>query len=83
MVPEYITYNWLTKLIILKGTFNEFSYGHVLLFYNDDINIFNLKYNTDIDLAYLIENLYVIIKPRVKRRNLEIIEDLKRYLLEE
>ena len=30
-----------------------------------------------------MENLWGIIKPRVKRRNPETIEDLKRYLLEE
>ena len=35
------------------------------------------------DLAYPIENLWGIIEPRVKRRNPETLEDLKRYLLEE
>ena len=34
-------------------------------------------------MAYPIENLWGIIKPRVKRRNPETIEDLKRFLLEE
>ena len=119
MVAGGITYNGLTKLIILDGTLNEFSYGQGLLFYKDDINTYNSKYNTNIyleqdgapalrckankhllnklfpsghwiqnppnspDLAYPIENLWGIIKPRVKRRNPETIEDLKRYLLEE
>ena len=119
MVAGGITYNGLTKLIILDGTLNEFSYGQGLLFYKDDINNFNTKYNTNIyfeqdgapahrckankhllnklfpnghwiqnppnspDLAYPIENLWGIIKPRVKRRNPETIEDLKRFLLEE
>ena len=35
------------------------------------------------DLAYPIENLWGIIKQRVKRRNPETLEDLKSYLLEE
>ena len=48
MVPGGITCNGLIKLIILDGTLNEFSYWQVLLFYKDDINIFNSKYNTDI-----------------------------------
>ena len=43
-------YNGLANLIILDGTLNEFSYGQGLLFYKDDINTFNSKYNTDIHL---------------------------------
>ena len=34
-------------------------------------------------LAYPIENLWGIIKPRVKRRNPETIDDLKSYIFEE
>ena len=34
-------------------------------------------------LAYPIENLCGIIKPRVKRRNPETIDDLKSYIFEE
>ena len=119
MVAGGISYHGMTKLIILDGTLNEFSYGQGLLFYKDDMNLINQKHNTDIffeqdgapahrcksnkhllnklfpnghwiqnppnspDLAYPIENLWGIIKPRVKRRNPETLEDLKRYLLEE
>ena len=50
MVAGGITYNGLTKLIILDETLNEFSYGQGLVFYKDDINTFNSKYNTDIHL---------------------------------
>ena len=35
------------------------------------------------DLAYPIEELWAIIKPRVKRRDPQTIEELKQYLLEE
>ena len=35
------------------------------------------------DLAYPIEDLWGIIKPRIKRRNPTSIEELKRYLIEE
>ena len=35
------------------------------------------------DLAYPIENLWAIIKPRVKRREPKSIEELKRFLNEE
>ena len=35
------------------------------------------------DLASHIENLWGIIKSRVKRRNPETLDDLKRYILEE
>ena len=119
LVAGGINYNGLIKLIFLDGTLNEFSYGQGLVFYKDDINTFNSKYNTDIhleqdgapahrckanihlliklfsngywiqnppnspDLAYPIENLWGIIKPKVKRRNPKTIEYLKRYLLEE
>ena len=34
------------------------------------------------DLAYPIEELWAIIKPRVKRRDPQTIEELKQYLLE-
>ena len=119
MVAGGISYHGMTKLIILDGTLNEFSYGQGLLFYKDDMDLINSRNKTDIyfeqdgapahrcksnklllnklfpnghwiqnppnspDLAYPIENLWGIIKPRVKRRNPETLEDLKRYLLEE
>ena len=35
------------------------------------------------DLSYPIENLWGIIKSRVKKRNPETIDDLKSYILEE
>ena len=35
------------------------------------------------DLAYPIEKLWGIIKPRVRRRNPKTIEELKKYLLQE
>ena len=38
MLAGGISYHGLTKLIILDGTLNEFSYGQGLLFYKDDIN---------------------------------------------
>ena len=119
MLAGGVSYHGLTKLIILDGTLNEFSYGQGLLFYNDDINSINLKHNSDIyleqdeapahrcksnkhlqnklfpggrwiqnppnspDLAYQIENLWGIIKPRVKRRNPQTFEELKKFFLEE
>ena len=77
MLVGGISYHWLTKLIILDGTLNEFSYGQGLLFYKDDINSFNLKHNSDICLDQAgapthrcksnIENIWGIIKQRVKR----------------
>ena len=117
MLAGGISYHGLTKLIILGGTLNEFSYGQGLLFYKDDINSFNLKHNSDIylgqdgapahrcksnrhllnklfpggrwiqnppnspDLAYPIENLWGIIKPRVKRRNPQTLDELKKFFL--
>ena len=41
MIAGGISYHGLTKLIILDGTLNEFSYGQGLLFYKDDINTKN------------------------------------------
>ncbi len=35
------------------------------------------------DLAYPIEDLWGIIKPRIKRRNPSSIEEMKKFLLEE
>ena len=35
------------------------------------------------DLAYPIEELWAIIKPRAKRRDPQTIDELKKYLLEE
>ena len=77
MLVGGISYHGLTKLIILEGTLNEFSYGQGLLFYKDDINSFNLKHNSDICLDQAgapthrcksnIENIWGIIKQRVKR----------------
>ena len=119
MIAGGISYHGLTKLIILDGTLNEFSYGQGLLFYKDDINAIKSKHKNEIyfeqdgapahrcksntnllnqlfpnghwiqnppnspDLASPIENLWGIIKPRVKRRNPETLDDLKRYILEE
>ena len=35
------------------------------------------------DLSYPIENLWGIIKPRVKRRNPQTLDELKQFFLEE
>ena len=50
MIAGGISYHGLSKLIILDGTLNEFSYGQGLLFYKDDINSLNLKHNSNIYL---------------------------------
>ena len=48
MVAGGISYHGMTKLIILDGTVNEFSYGQGLLFYKDDMVLKNSRNNTDI-----------------------------------
>ena len=119
MISGGISFNGLSKLIILDGTMNSFAYGQTLLFFKEDIEDIEKKNNVKLvleqdgapahksksniyllnklfgesgwfqnppnspDLAYPIEDLWAIIKPRVKRRNPQSIEQFKEFLLEE
>ena len=108
----------MSRLIVLEGTLNEFTYGQSLLNFKEDIDSINKKYNANLfleqdgarahtsksnlklinelfgdkwiqnppnspDLAYPIETLWGIIKPRIKRRNPKTIQELKQFTLEE
>lgn len=114
-----ICFYGLSKLIVLDGTLNNFSYGQALLFYKEDVEQIKSENGVDLifeqdgakahtckanitllkklfknsgwiqnppnspDLASPIERLWGYIKPRVKRRNPETLEDLKNFFLEE
>jgi len=109
----------LSHLLLLDGTLNEFAYGQALLYFKEDIENLEKKYNTNIifeqdgarahtsksnlnllnkifgdnkwiqnppnsaDLAYPVEDLWAIIKPRIKRKNPKTIDELKKYITEE
>lgn len=109
----------LSHLLLLDGTLNEFAYGQALLYFKEDIEQLEKKYNENIifeqdgarahtsktnlnllnkifgdnkwiqnppnsaDLAYPIEDLWAIIKPRIKRKNPKTIDELKQYITEE
>ena len=50
MISGGISYHGLSKLIILDGTMNNFAYGQALLFFKEDIEEIEKKYNTKIIL---------------------------------
>ena len=119
MITGGICYYGLGKLMILEGTLNEFGYGQVLLFYQEDIkrlnseNKVNLIFEQDGTkshtskanlnllnnlfsegnwlqnppnspyLADPIEDIWAIIKPRIKRREPKSLDELKKFTIEE
>ena len=83
---------------MLEGTENEFTYEQVLYYYKDDIEKINGKNkcsffftpdgwlqnpHNSLDIAYTIETLLATLEKRVKKRNPETIDDLKKITLEE
>ena len=85
----------LTGWIINEGTLNEFAYAQVLLFYKDSYKELKsyrkiIRENSLIqnppnypDLAYPNEYIWAYIKLRIKRRNPQTLEELKKFILEE
>ena len=74
----------------MEGPVNEFSYAHSHLFYKDSFEELQKKSKSNLFFEQdgarshtTIENSLGYIKPRIKKRDPQTLEELKRFKLEE